>query len=113
MSHLERALHAHFAQLQNTQGATTNGATVPSAMPAPTPVTNASASETSAFTTPFARVNTVESTSPADQAGLKAGDLVRGFGNVHWLNHERLSKVAETVQQNEGVCISHDFPAGG
>ncbi|PLN76072.1 26S proteasome non-ATPase regulatory subunit 9 [Aspergillus taichungensis] len=51
---------------------------------------------------PFARVNSVVSASPADQAGLKAGDTIRSFGSVNWLNHERLTKVAQTVQQNEG-----------
>ncbi|KAJ6157889.1 hypothetical protein N7470_005481 [Penicillium chermesinum] len=87
MTHLEKGLHAHFAQLQNTQGATTNGTTP------------------GAPGRPFAKVNTVEPGSPADQAGLKPGDLVRGFGNVHWLNHERLSKVAEVVRQNEGRVV--------
>ena len=53
--------------------------------------------------TPFAKVNSVVPGSPADQAGLKAGDTIRSFGDVNWLNHERLSKVAEAVQQNEGV----------
>ncbi|KAJ5220452.1 hypothetical protein N7468_009656 [Penicillium chermesinum] len=98
-----QGLHAHFAQLQNTQGATTNGTTVPSAPPAS--VAPSGTSEPGAPGRPFAKVNTVEPGSPADQAGLKPGDLVRGFGNVHWLNHERLSKVAEVVRQNEGRVV--------
>jgi 26S proteasome non-ATPase regulatory subunit 9 len=103
MKYLEKGLHAHFAQLQKAQAtATTNGTTVP--VIAPPSALEDSIADAAAFGTPFAKVNSVELGSPANQAGLMAGDLVRAFGNVHWLNHERLSKVAEVVQQNEGVC---------
>ncbi|RAQ67638.1 hypothetical protein COH21_012876, partial [Aspergillus flavus] len=27
------------------------------------------------------------------------------FGTINWINHERLSKVAESVQQNEGRTL--------
>lgn len=102
MKHLEKGLHEHFARMQSAPGATsTNGTTVPSAVPAP--IIDNSLADVGMLGTPFAKVNTVESGSPADQAGLKMGDMIRAFGSVHWLNHERLSKVAETVQQNEGV----------
>ncbi|MCJ1272838.1 putative 26S proteasome regulatory subunit [Puttea exsequens] len=61
---------------------------------------------------PFARVNSVVTGSPADQAGLKAGDRIRKFENVNFMNHERLSKIAEAVQRNRGrhlpVKISRD-----
>lgn len=102
MAHLEKAVHEHFARLQNATGAaTTNGTTVPSQ--APISAAENSIAGAGTFAAPFAKVNSVEPRSPADQAGLKAGDKIRGFGDVHWLNHERLSKVAEAVQQNEGV----------
>ena len=55
--------------------------------------------------TPFAIVNSVVAGSPADRAGLKAGDQIRTFGDVNWLNHEKLSKVAEIVQRNQGVSL--------
>lgn len=54
---------------------------------------------------PFARVNTVEAGSPANEAGLKVGDLIRRFGGAIWSNHERLRKVGEVVQQNQGRPI--------
>lgn len=97
MQLIEKGVHAHFANLQNSQGAspTTNGTNVPSAVQL---LTNNTASGT-----PFAKVNSVVSGSPADQAGLKVGDAIRSFGNINWLNHERLSKVAQVVQENEGV----------
>jgi 26S proteasome non-ATPase regulatory subunit 9 len=57
-----------------------------------------------AAATPFAKVNSVVAGSPADQAGLRVHDLVTRFGNATWLNHDKLSKVAEVVSQNEGVC---------
>lgn len=52
---------------------------------------------------PFAKVNSVVSASPADQAGMKAGDKVTKFGSVNWTNHERLGRVAQVVQQSENV----------
>lgn len=100
MNHLEKGLHSHFANLQRTQGAASTDNT--SSQP-PTLVED-SLSGAGMLGTPFAKVNSVVSGSPADQAGLKAGDTIRGFGTVNWINHERLSKVAEAVQQNEGVC---------
>jgi 26S proteasome non-ATPase regulatory subunit 9 len=45
----------------------------------------------------------VVSGSPADSAGLKAGDEVRNFGYVNHTNHEGLRRVGECVQSNEGV----------
>ncbi|KAI9822225.1 MAG: putative 26S proteasome regulatory subunit [Thelocarpon impressellum] len=54
---------------------------------------------------PFARVNSVVPDSPAAEAGLRAGDGIRRFDSVNWTNHEKLTKVAETVQRNAGRPI--------
>jgi S1-C subfamily serine protease len=52
---------------------------------------------------PFAKVNNVVAGSPADAAGLNAGDEIRNFGYVNLSNHDGLKRVAECVQGNEGV----------
>ena len=65
----------------------------------------AGVSSNSAIEPPFAKVNSVTARSPADQAGLKAGDKVIRFGTATWTNHERLGKVAQVVQQNENVSL--------
>ncbi|KAL3472141.1 hypothetical protein BJX99DRAFT_236008 [Aspergillus californicus] len=103
MTNIEKGIHAHFASLQNARNTTSVTSTTG------TSTSSVSESRTSAagvgVSTPFAKVNTVVSGSPADQAGLQAGDAILSFGSINWLNHERLSKVAEVVQQNEGHTI--------
>ncbi|GAB7355172.1 hypothetical protein MBLNU459_g5736t4 [Dothideomycetes sp. NU459] len=59
-----------------------------------------------ALEAPFAKVNSVVASSPAAAAGLKAGDKITKFGDVDWMNHEKLARVAQTVQQNEGREIT-------
>jgi 26S proteasome non-ATPase regulatory subunit 9 len=98
MKHLEKGLHAHFETLQQNQNATAeNNASLRTI-----PVLN-TAPSVGTVETPFAKVNSVASGSPAAQAGLQPGDTIRSFGNVNWVNNERLAKVGEVVQQNEGV----------
>jgi len=36
---------------------------------------------------------------------MLAGDKVTRFGTANWTNHERLSKVAQVVQNNENRAI--------
>ena len=99
MSKIELGLHEHHALYQASN---------------PPPASSSSqgverrgnaASDQGLIDTPFAKVNSVIPGSPADEAGLKAGDRVRRFGEANWLNHEKLSKVAETVQRNQGVGL--------
>ncbi|KAH9828996.1 26S proteasome non-ATPase regulatory subunit 9-like [Teratosphaeria destructans] len=98
MAKLETAIHEAFASGKVPEGATNGtGAPTETAMNG-----SSAASETSApIEPPFARVNTVIPNSPAAQAGLLVGDKITKFGYVNWQNHERLSKVAQVVQQNE------------
>lgn len=98
MKHLEKGLHAHFEALQQAQATSTTSATAISAQQQ----NGTHATHNGITETPFARVNSVAPGSPADQAGLKARDVIRRFGTVNWVNHERLTKVGEVVQQNEG-----------
>ncbi|KAK4555964.1 putative 26S proteasome regulatory subunit [Recurvomyces mirabilis] len=98
MGKLEVAVHEHFAAGKTLDGQTTTARVAPA-------VQSSTSAPTSAIEPPFARVNTVVPDSPADHAGLKAGDKVVRFGSATWTNHERLSKVAQVVQQNENRTI--------
>ncbi|GKZ31019.1 putative 26S proteasome regulatory subunit [Aspergillus brasiliensis] len=99
MSHLEKGIHNHFANLQRAQTTAQSGTNGTSGSQP-----NVAGNNTSGL--PFAKVNSVVPGSPADQAGLRVGDTVREFGSANWLNHERLSKVAEIVQQSEGRTVA-------
>lgn len=92
---VEKHLHEHFASLQDTDDEPTS-----SASSGAQPLRD-SIPET--LEQPFAKVNSVVAASPADRAGLKAGDLIRNFGYVNHANHDNLKKVGECVQGNEGV----------
>ena len=99
MSQIEAGLHAHHAsaaQLTPTSTSTSVSQTSD-------PSRNTSAAVLEHTGVPFAKVNSVVTGSPADEAGLKAGDEIRQFGDIGWMNHEKLAKVAETVQRNQGV----------
>ncbi|KAL8993248.1 MAG: hypothetical protein Q9169_006486 [Polycauliona sp. 2 TL-2023] len=91
---IEEGLHNHHAQTRS----------LPASQSAST--SRAPAASASSLEAPFAKVNSVVAGSPADDAGLRAGDMIRRFGDVDWINHEKLSRVAETVQRNEGRCIT-------
>lgn len=95
MKRIEEGLHSYHANL-------------PSANDSTSPARESgqqgrSVTEDQASGMPFAKVNSIVPQSPADSAGLQAGDFILKFGGVNWLNHDKLSKVAEEVSANEGV----------
>lgn len=98
MDKIEKALHQHHANVQAEEAkkpTTVNQDSESTMSSGPPPAPEA----------PFAKVNSVETGSPANEAGLKAGDLIRRFGTAIWSNHERLRKVGEVVQQSTGRPI--------
>ena len=97
MSKIEVGLHEYHAAYQ---------AANPPASGSNQAAENSGTTAHGVLDTPFAKVNSVVDGSPADQAGLKVGDRIRKFGNVNFVNHEKLSKVAETVQRNQGVSTA-------
>ncbi|CAK3744811.1 26S proteasome non-ATPase regulatory subunit 9 [Lecanosticta acicola] len=101
MSKLEDAVHEQFATGKQ-EGLPTNGAMSRTSMNE----TIASRPAAPVLEPAFAKVNAVVPGSPAEQAGMRAGDRVVKFGSVDCTNHERLSKVAEVVQQNENRPIA-------
>ncbi len=51
---------------------------------------------------PFAKVDGIASESPAEEAGMKVGDLVTLFGSVNADNHNRLRTLAKLVPHVAG-----------
>ncbi|CAJ2501693.1 Uu.00g045460.m01.CDS01 [Anthostomella pinea] len=96
MNAIEKHLHEHFASLQDTDDVVPTSTTHAGMMGDYIPQT---------LDEPFAKVNSVVTDSPADTAGMKAGDEIRSFGYVNKRNHDGLKKVAECVQGNEGQRI--------
>ncbi|KKZ63234.1 hypothetical protein EMCG_02439 [[Emmonsia] crescens] len=119
MAKVEQGVHAHFARLQqqqqqqNTSCPPTSTTTTSMSTPASDlqPITSpaieepTSSSQVGIIETPFAKINSVVEGSPAAQAGIKVGDMIRSVGHVNWMNHENLTKVAEVVQRNEGNTV--------
>jgi 26S proteasome regulatory subunit N4 len=98
MAIIEKAIHEHFAYQARLSPA-------PAASGGEGPVENRPlvSRPVAPLDIPFAKVNSVILGSPADDAGLKAGDEIRNFGYVNQSNHDGLKRVAECVQGNEGV----------
>jgi 26S proteasome non-ATPase regulatory subunit 9 len=103
MLRIEKAVQAQFAEAASRP---TNPISSSQNIAASSSGSSAGSSQP-ATNTPFARVNSVVAGSPAADSGLQAQDLITRFGSATWLNHDKLSKVAEVVSQNEGVRCSH------
>ncbi|TGO56390.1 hypothetical protein BCON_0078g00050 [Botryotinia convoluta] len=108
MSVIEKHIHEHFARLAenpNTEEPVVDEVQASRIVP--------SFDEPAPLDIPFAKVNSVAEGSPADDAGLKAGDTIRNFGYVNHANHDGLKRVGECVQGNEGrevmVKVSRDL----
>ncbi|TVY83351.1 26S proteasome non-ATPase regulatory subunit [Lachnellula suecica] len=99
MSVIEKHIHEHFAR-QAELAATEEVSNGTTAMDISSP--SSSSATPQAAGPPFAKVNSVVDRSPADSAGLKAGDEIRNFGYVSFTNHDGLKRVGECVQGNEG-----------
>ncbi|KAN0122496.1 26S proteasome non-ATPase-like protein regulatory subunit 9 [Hyaloscypha variabilis] len=112
MTVIEKHLHEHFARLaeegQQDEPMTNGGLSS-------TDITSPSPQAPQASGRPFAKVNSVVAGSPAESAGLKAGDEIRNFGYVNHTNHDGLKRVAECVQGNEGrnVLVKVSRPTSG
>ncbi|KAF2435529.1 26S proteasome non-ATPase regulatory subunit 9 [Tothia fuscella] len=106
MSRIELAVQAQFAENASrpSQSTTTMSQSTTSSTNIPP--------QQAAPSTPFAKVNSVVDGSPAAEAGLRAQDLITRFGGATWLNHDKLSKVAEVVNQNEGRPIAISIKRG-
>ena len=104
MSKIEGGLHAHHASLKAS-----DSLPPPSSSHGSTANRAGNAGDPDGVEPFFAKVGGVATGSPAEDAGLRVGDQITRFGNVNWMNHEKLSKVAETVQRSEGVSrfLSH------
>jgi 26S proteasome regulatory subunit N4 len=100
MTVIEKHLHEHFARL--AENGTQDEPMANSGLPS-SDVTSSSSQPPQPSGPPFAKVNSVVAGSPAESAGLKAGDEIRYFGYVNHTNHDGLKRVAECVQGNEGV----------
>ena len=106
MDHIEKALHVHFANQSGSEATITeSGQQVSRRSTDDVQLSTNNVSELPQETRPFAKVNSIVSGSPADQAGLLPGDEVVKFGDINWLNHEKLSQVARLVHTHEGVRI--------
>jgi 26S proteasome regulatory subunit N4 len=99
MTIIEKHLHEHFASLEDSDE------DLPLARDTHDPSLRHSVPQE--LSRPFAKVNSVVPGSPADAAGLKAGDVLRNFGYVDATNNDDLKKVGECVQGNEGVRHDH------
>jgi len=103
MALLEEAVHTQFA---SHAAAAASSASFPANIQTDDMTTSSSSPHTGEAA--FARIDSVVPGSPAQTAGLQAGDRVQRFGDANWLNHEKLARVAQVVAQSEGVSSARN-----
>ena len=53
----------------------------------------------------FAKIVEVQKNSPADEAGLKPGDVLVSYADANYLNHQQLRKIVEITSANLNSAI--------
>jgi 26S proteasome non-ATPase regulatory subunit 9 len=112
MEVIEKKVHEHFARQAENAQATSSLPTsltnsIPQAeddRPVEISIQGVRPGQTQVLEEPFAKVNSVVDGSPAHEAGLKPGDLLRNFGGVG--KREGMGRVGEVVAESEGVGAS-------
>uniref|UniRef100_A0A7S0UFW8 Nas2 N-terminal domain-containing protein n=1 Tax=Pseudo-nitzschia delicatissima TaxID=44447 RepID=A0A7S0UFW8_9STRA len=88
---------------ESTQATSTSVATENSSNNSlPNSSMNGSGSAVAPRRLPFAKINGIASESPAEESGMKVGDLVAVFGSVNAENHNRLRALAKLVPEVAG-----------
>jgi 26S proteasome non-ATPase regulatory subunit 9 len=67
--------------------------------PVPVPTEALPQEKPTIYTQPFAMIDAVAASSPAQEAGLKEGDLVVEFGRINHTNHKSLMALGEIVPE--------------
>lgn len=98
MKDIEKSLHNYHAQISRNAAPENGGG----------PATSSAAHHENAATPslPFAVVAKVENGSPADVAGLYAGDKIVKFGSVNAGNFKDVTDIASVVQHSVGRPVN-------
>ncbi|KAH7937310.1 hypothetical protein HPB49_010481 [Dermacentor silvarum] len=96
---IEKSLHDYHAQMSRNGAENGGPATV-------TQQQNVARGGSAAAPLPFAVVGKVENGSPADIAGLSAGDKIVKFGSVNAGNFKDVTDIAAVVQHSVGRPVN-------
>ncbi|XP_037578363.1 LOW QUALITY PROTEIN: 26S proteasome non-ATPase regulatory subunit 9-like [Dermacentor silvarum] len=99
MKDIEKSLHDYHAQMSRNGAENGGPATV-------TQQQNVARGGSAAAPLPFAVVGKVENGSPADIAGLSAGDKIVKFGSVNAGNFKDVTDIAAVVQHSVGRPVN-------
>uniref|UniRef100_A0A224YG67 26S proteasome non-ATPase regulatory subunit 9 n=1 Tax=Rhipicephalus zambeziensis TaxID=60191 RepID=A0A224YG67_9ACAR len=99
MKDIEKSLHNYHAQMSRNAAAAENGG-------GPAATSAAHHENVATPSLPFAVVGKVENGSPADVAGLHAGDKIVKFGSVNAGNFKDVTDIASVVQHSVGRPVN-------